>query len=363
MLLKSTLPLIDLSNQNINHKGQAEMRFSNSIPVSKVKKGQDKYISDIDFYDLEGEDFAIEDLNPINIKHYKNLEAYPHAFESDQDVLGWATAMMTESPLGLALLKNFEDNDWHICLSDVGNGSYHLNIEEKLLEIDSFSIDSGSLGRSNLFRNAIIVNLAHSLRDIWHETRQKGQENDILSTYKPDNALLLERVRAADCDAMSVMIAWELRSAGYKEVWRHVLSIDQSDMAQVLLNIIDYNPTALYNGMAMAHLFRQWYADHTRVQAVDHDTLEEMDILVEQGIALGSRTPLPEIIKEMAMLPDGICYLDDVTETVMRDPFFCDLTDSINEAHLFQIVYDNKVTLVEGVPFRDEALAKKIFPQ
>lgn len=363
MLSKSTLPLIDLSNQNINHKGQETLRFSNSIPASKIKKGQDKFISDIDFYDLEGEDFTIDDLNPIDIKHYKNLEAYPYAFENDQDVLGWATAMMTESPLSLALLKHFEDQDWHICLSDIGNGSYHLNIDEKLLEIDHFGIDCGALGRSSLFRNAIIVNLAHALRDIWHETRQKGQEGDILSTYKPDAALLLERVRAADCDAMAIMIAWELRSAGYKEVWRHVLSIDQSDMAQVLLNIIDYNMAALYNGMAMAHLFRQWYADPSRVQAVDHGTLEEMDILVENEIALGSKMPLPEIIKDMAMLPGDIFYLDDVVETVMRDPFFCDLADPINEAHLFQIVYDNKVTFVEGVPFRDEALAKKIFPQ
>ncbi|MAZ76497.1 MAG: hypothetical protein CMH31_04255 [Micavibrio sp.] len=344
-----------------------QVRFSHSTPVSKIKKGQDTFVSDVDFYNLENEDFAIEDLNPISIKHYNNLDAYPHAFETDQDVLGWSTAMMTESPLGLALLKHFEEQEWHICLSDIGNGSYHLNIDEKLLEIDNFSIDSGSLGRSNLFRNAVLVNLAHALRDIWHETRQNDSKNsgedDILSTYKPDSALLLERVRAADCDAMAVMIAWELRGAGYKEVWRHVLSIDQSDMAQILLNIIDYNPTAVYNGMAMAHLFRQWYADPTRVQAVDHDTLEEMDVLVEQGIALGSRTPLPEVLKEMAMLPDGICYLEDVTETVMRDPFFCDLTDPINEAHLFQIVYDNKVTFKEGVPFRDESLARKIFPQ
>ena len=57
-----------------------------------------------------------------------------------------------------------------------------------------------------------------------------------------------------------------------------------------------------------------------------------------------------------------ITYLKGVVETVMRDPFFCSLEDPINEAHLFQIVYDNKVTLVEGVPFRDDKLARKIFP-
>lgn len=340
------------------------MRFSHSSPIFKRKKGQDDIRtsgiqSDVDYYDLVSVDFAIDELRPVDVKHYQNLEAYPYAFDEDKDVLSWATAMMTESPLAFALLKHFEKKDWHICLSDIGNGSYHLDIEEKLLEIDNFGIDNAALGRSNLFRNATLMNLARALRDIWHETREN---NDFLSTYKPEQALLLERVRAADCDAVAVMVAWELRSAGYKEVWRHALSIDQSDMAQVLINTTDYSATALYNGMAMAHLFRQWYADNMRVQAVDHDTLEEMDQAISENIVLGTKMPLPEVVEDMTTLPDGTCYLKGVSETVMRDPFFCSLEDPINAAHLFQIVYDNKVTLVEGVPFRDDKLARMIFP-
>lgn len=338
------------------------MRFSNTSLSFQRKKGHDTFSDNVEFYNLENIDFSIEDLNPMDIKHYKNLDAYPYAFEKDSDVLGWAVAMMTESPLALSLLKHFEDQNWHICLSNIGNGSYHLDIDEKLLEIDSFDIDFASLGRSNLFKNAILVNLARALRDIWHETRKNSEINDNLTHYKPEQAILIERVRAADCDSVAVMIAWELRSAGYKEVWRHVLGIDQSDMAQVLLNVIDYNPAAVYNGMAMAHLFRQWYADHERVRAVDHDTLEEMDILIEENMELGNKVPLPEVIKEMTKLTNDVCYLDDVAEIVMRDPFFCNLNDFINETHLFHIIYDNKVVNVEGVHFRDESLARKIFP-
>lgn len=343
------------------------MRFSHTSAIFKRKKGQDNNTPaalqvHAEYYDLVSVDFAIEELRPIDVKHYQNLEAYPYAFNEDKDVLSWATAMMTESPLAFSLLKHFEQEDWHICLSDIGNGSYHLDIEEKFLEIDNFGIDNAALGRSNLFRNAVLVNLARALRDIWHETSENNNENDFLVSYRPEQALLLERVRAADCDAVAVMVAWELRSAGYKEVWRHALSIDQSDMAQVLINTADYSATALYNGMAMAHLFRQWYADNMRVQAVDHDTLEEMDQMISEKSPLGTKMPLPEIVEDMTTLPDGTSYLKGVVETVMRDPFFCSLEDTINEAHLFQIVYDNKVTLVEGVPFRDDKLARKIFP-
>jgi hypothetical protein len=44
------------------------------------------------------------------------------------------------------------------------------------------------------------------------------------------------------------------------------------------------------------------------------------------------------------------------------DPYFLCVHDTINESHLFQVIYDSNVTMVEGVPFRDSSLARKIFP-
>jgi len=334
------------------------VKFSTHLPSQNRKKAQAP-VKALEFYDCDQHEYGIDDLCVADIKNYQNLEALPFTFSTDKDVLGWAAAMMSESPLAFALLKNFEAQNWQICLSDVGNGSYHIDLDAKVLEIDGFGIDCAAIGRSTLFKSAIIMNFARAMRDIWHETHQK---DDFMLKYAPKQALLLERVRAADCDAAAVMIAWELRSAGYKDIWRHALSLDQADMAQMLVNVIDYNGAALYNGMAIAHLYRQWYADPARVNAVDHDTLTQMDSIIDEGGALGADEPELGVIEALSTLPDGTSYLSGVSETIMRDPFFCKIDEPINEAHLMHIIYDNKVTLVEGVPFRDERLAQMIFP-
>lgn len=376
----STLQEFDFTIANSNHnqgldtmksehfiykKAPKNSRLSNTNH-KEHNKGQDKFMDlsedtltyDLD-YDLTHPEFSVGELNPSKIKRFQNLEAYPYAFEKDQDVLSWLTAMMSESPFGNSLLQHFESENWLICISELENGGYYLDIEQKTLEIDNFGLDCHTIGRSNLFRNSILVNFARALRDIWHETKQYEHEKQ----YSVDMAMLLERTRIADIDAVAVFIAWELRSAGYKEVWRHIIGSEEGDMAQVLLNISDAHPTSIYNGMALAHIFRQWYADPVRVDAVDHMFLEELDHKSDQEkLELGAKVPSPLVIEQMAKLVDGASYLKDIGETVLRDPFFCKLEDPINEAHLFQIIYDSKVTMREGVPFRDGALARKIFP-
>lgn len=302
--------------------------------------------------------FTIEELRPLEVKQFVNLEAYPHAFEQDQDVLSWAAAMMSESPLAKSLLTHAQDNGWKFCLTDLETGGFHMDISEKLIELDHYGLDAASLGRSAFFRNSLICVMAKALRDIWHEMRWGGFEID----FKPEAVLMLERARAADTDSLAVIIGWELRGAGYSDVWRHILGSEESDMAEVLTNILDRYPTALYNGMALAHVFRQWYADIARVDALDHSTLEHMDLSLQAAaIKFGDNNAIIDHFEKLSELPDGTIYLKDLGETVSRDPFFNGLQDAINQAHLFQIVYDNKVTYVDGIPFRDEALARKFF--
>ena len=313
-------------------------------------------IREFDLEDLSV--FDIGTLRPIETKKFVNLEAYPHIFEADQDVLCWASALLSESPLALALLKEAEDTGWRIALSDLGTGGFHLDAAEKIIELDHYGLDAASLGRSSFFRISLVCVLAKALRDIWHENRWGAFEKD----YKPEAVVMLERARAADADSVSIFIGWELRSAGYSDIWRHIIGSDDGDIAQVLVNILDRYPTALYNGMALAHVFRQWYADITRIDALDHSTLEHMDFsLRDQMIEFGDKNSLAIDFENLSALPDGSVYLKELGETVSRDPFFCGLNDPINQAHLFQIVYDSKVTYVDGIPFRDAQLARKFF--
>lgn len=312
-------------------------------------------------FDLLGECvFSIEELKPVETKKFENLDAAPYGFKTDKHVLSWATAMLSESPLGLALLKEVQNSGWKIALNDLGTNGFHLDAFEKVIELDNYNLDATSLGQSAFFRTSLICVLAKALRDIWHENRWGAFEN----VYNPESVLMLERARAADTDSVSVFIGWELRSAGYNDVWRHILGSDDSDMAQVLTNILDRYPTAIYNGMALAHIFRQWYADVARVDALDHDTLEHLDCSMNDfdgnnAFDFGDKKIKAIDIENLSALPDGSVYLKELGDTVSRDPFFCGLNDPINQAHLFQIVYDSKVTYVEGIPFRDSSLAQK----
>lgn len=308
-------------------------------------------------FDLEQDDiFDIHELKPLETKKFVNLNAYPYAFQQDKDALSWAAALLTESPMGLALLREAEETGWQICLSDLGTCGFHLDVSEKIIELDNYGLDASSLGHSAFFRASMVCVLAKALRDIWHENRWGAFE----TLHKPESVLMLERARAADADSISVYIGWELRGAGYNEIWRHILGSDDGDMAQVLINILDRYPTALYNGMALAHIFRQWYADVARVDALDHDTLEYMDFSLRDEPAQFGETPMgAKTIENLSELPDGTFYLKELGETVLRDPYFCGLNDPINQAHLFQIIYDSKVTYANGIPFRDPSLARK----
>jgi len=295
----------------------------------------------------------------LNTKKFQNLDAYPYAFEEECDVLDWATALLTDSPLARALLINADKHNWAVQLTNLENGEYRLNGADKLIELNHHGLDVQTLGNSAFFRTTLLCSLMKALRDIWHEERLQNLE----TTYNPESILLIERARAADIDAISIIIGWELRSTDHQEIWRHMIGSEEGDMAQVLINILDRYPTALYNGMALAHIFRQWYTNIERIDACDHSILEHLDyLLMETETELGTEKATEQDFEHISTLPDTSCYLKELSDTVLRDPFFAGLGDPINQAHLFQIIYDNKVTQIDGVPFRDVSLAYKIFP-
>lgn len=302
--------------------------------------------------------FDIETLSPLEFKKFTNLDAFPHVFRDVPDVLRWALALLSDSPIALGLIKFAQEYDWEISIQNLNNDGYHLDLEQNVLEIDNYGLDISALGKSGHYRKSFLISLMKGLRDVWHHARHE----DLYETYRPESILLLERVRAADVDAISILIGWELRSQGHNGLWRHILGGSEGDMAQVLINIMDRYPTAIYTGMALAHVFRQWYTDTDRIDGCDHMTLEDIDIMMnETDGVIGDHQATAAIFENIAQLPDGSFYLDKLGETVARDPFFCGINDPINQAHLFQIVYDSKVTFVQGIPFRDRKLARKFF--
>lgn len=283
------------------------------------------------------------------------------AFSDDRDVLAWCAGMASESPTAASLLSDAADRGWVFGLSDLSSGGFDLDVPAKICRIDHHALTPAALARSAYFRNAVLLTFIRALRDIWHEEHTGAFERDCT----PESVLMLERIRAADGDTVAVFCGWELRGAGYSDIWRHLIGSEEGDMAMIFSRFLERDPSALFNGTAMAYAFRQWYADEIRVNACDHDTLQYLDAVLEQA---GDRNPFgadrarAEKAESLSDLPDGARYLEGLGEAVLTDPFFAGLGDEINQAHLLHLKYDLEVVMVGNVPFRDSKLARRIFP-
>lgn len=287
-------------------------------------------------------------------------EINPGSFYNQREILLWAANVLNESPSARAMLIQAANRGWTIGMTDLHTNGFYIDAEKRSLLLDHFSMMPDALARSMYFRNALVTTLARALRDIWHEERSNGEMG-----YRPEDLLIYERARAADCDTVTLLCCWELRGAGFADIWRHFLGSAEGDMAMVFTRFLERDPGALFEGTALAYAFRQWYADENRVDASDHDTLEKMDfILCESGLRnpFGQNDLSAGDLENLSLLPDGMRYLAGLGRTIHHDPFFAGMNDPINQTHLFHLMYDMEVTLVNNVPFRDGTLARRIFP-
>ena len=291
----------------------------------------------------------------------ESVKTLPFDFSCDEDLLNWAAITIMHAPSARALSKILTDAQWVVTLESLHNNGYHIDTAEKRITLDNYAMESDALGRSVFFRNDLLLNIVRAIRDVWHETRFTTSAMD----YSVEDVLLLERVRAADSDTFAVLAAWELRGEGFSDVWRHMIGAEEGDMALAFSGYLEKDPRSLFNGRALAQAFRTWHENEQRVDACDHETLEMLDDLI---LSAGGESPFgnaslaKDRIEAVSRLPNGVFYLRDMAGMIRRDPFYAGLTDPINQAHLFQIIYDLKVTRVNDVPFRDRILAEKIFP-
>ncbi len=301
-------------------------------------------------------------LSDIRRNDYDTEKHLPCAFTGDRDVLRWCVSVASDSPTALALMKEAAAENWSVALSDLSSGGFHIDAQANKCQIDHHALTPSAIGRSDYFRNAVLLTFIRVLRDIWHENHVEAFEKQ----YGPEAILMLERIRAADGDTVAVYTAWELRGAGFSDVWRHLIGSEEGDMAMTFSRFLERDPSSFFDGSAMAYAFRQWYADETRVDACDHDTLEFLDSVLEQSEGrnpFGSSRLMAEVAEKISALPDGTVYLQGKGETILTDPFFSGLNDPINQSHLLHLMYDLEVIMVNNVPFRDSKLARMIFPQ
>lgn len=329
---------------------------------------QDAGAGEIKVYDLTqaGSDrsvcqFMSDVMLPACLDEQSSADLPLH-FQKSMDILAWLAAALADSPTASRLWIEAESAGWQVAMADLKNCGFYIDLDQRVLTLDDYGLQPEALGRSPYFRSEVLICFVRALRDIWHEQRQ----GSLADEYAPESALMMERVRAADCDTIATMVGWELRGAGYADIWRHLIGSEEGDMALVFTRFLERDPTAFFDGSALAYAFRQWYADEARIDGCDHETLESLDdiLLGHYGPTrpFGERRMTVADVEDLARLPDGRSYLQGLGDTILRDPFFAGLHDPVNQTHLFHLMYDMEVVMVNDVPFRDSKLARRIFP-
>lgn len=294
-----------------------------------------------EFNDCEGEDMP--DVDP------------------EHELILRTAATILQSPTAAALFTEAAKDGWAIEIQDLDDHDFHLDVPEQCITINSHGLGTHSLQRSRYFRGAMMLSFVRALRDIWQEKRHGGFEN----TYRPEHILQLERVRAADCETLVVLTAWEVERAGNSDLWRHVIGSSEGDMAMAFTSDLEKQKHNICVYDAMNAAFKQWFASDERVNVCDHETLEYLDNLIaEEGKdTFGAAYLNAQDLEILSCLPNRIAYLQGRGGELMRNPLYSGMNDAINQSHFMHIMQDLDTVQAGGVAFRDADLAAKIFPQ
>ena len=314
---------------------------------------------DIEFQDSIRDSWMLDELYCDSTAFCENADNPMLVLEDRHAILSWATAILSASPTARSMVFEAMDQGWSISLEDLNGPEYHLDVPEKLIVLDNNNLVMSALGRSEYFRNVLLVAFIRALRDVWQEKRHGAFED-----FESESVLKLERVRAADLDIVAMLVAWELRGEGINGLWRHMIGSEEGDIAMRFSGTMEREPASVFNGNALKEAFIQWFRSEERINTADHQTLNAMDFAVEEyGIdAFGKKKVKALNLEILSCLPDKTAYLQGFGREIVMGPLYAGLTDPINQAHFFQIVNDMHVTRVQDVPFRDVDLAYKIFP-
>lgn len=282
---------------------------------------------------------------------------------ADEDILIWAISALKNSPIARQILKEATDKNWCVTLEDREGGDYCMNVEQRLLILDNGGMSANALARSEYFLNRLLITMSKALRDTWQEKRYGGFDED----YGPEDVILMERVRAADLDIVSVLIAWELRTGDYEGCWCHLAGSETGDLAMAFSSYLERQPAAALDlRQALLAAFKQWFNETSRIDACDHDTLEYLDEVLSASELVnpfGNKRPGKMNIEMLSSLPGGAAYLQGQGTEILKASTFIAMSNDINSAHLAHIVKDIETITIDSISFRDPDLARKFFPE
>lgn len=308
----------------------------------------------------EPEAFALEDIL-LDVRAQETPDAQPFSCASDYDLVVWAVGTLCESPLARAFACDARFEDWAIELDDCEDDRHIIDGQMRVLILPRFQPSAAALGRSPHDRMQFLVELCRGLRAIWRQNTGVRHGFDLTIPHQ----ILWQRLREADGDLMTLLLAWELREAGLPELWRHLIGSDLGSLGIAFSATLERSPDGVETALLLRKLFLQWMEQDDLLTAADRRTLSRLDPslgLASAGRLYGTDRLASEDVRLMAALPDDAGYLDTLASLVLSDDFFARMPDIINQTHLEHILSDLAARSMARAGFRDQSLAEKFFP-
>ena len=285
----------------------------------------------------------------------------PFSFATDYDVVVWAMATLCESPLARSFAFDARFEDWAIELDECEDGRHIIDGQMRVLIVPRFVPSAVALGRSPYFRYMFLAELCRGLRAIWHQDTGVRHGWDLTIPQQ----LQWNRLRQADHDLMALIMAWEVREAGFPELWRHMIGSDLGDLAVAFSATLERNPAGIDLPAVLRKLFLQWMEHDPFLNSVDHRTLARLDDYISSpgsGRPYGGDRLSVSDVMRLASLPEESGYLDALARHILSDEYFARMPDLINETHFQHILRDLTAQRIAAAGFHDKELARRIFP-
>lgn len=244
------------------------------------------------------------------------------------------TLILDQSPTGRCLLRTATVQDISVGLDPLlepQSGFYYP--QQNHLDL---GYQPASLQRTEKGISRYLSAFAAGLRRVWHYYRDATPDLSLL----PQDFIRYCRAEEADVEAVTHMIAWELRGAGPGFFWRHMVAEANGDIALAFARTAGAHPRHQFDGTALRAAFLQWFSVAERVDACDHLALERMDMALLDKYTAGQigRYKLDrDRLSILGYLPTGQNYLSGMR---FRSPALRRPCDPFNRTHLKHLQRD-----------------------
>lgn len=160
--------------------------------------------------------------------------------------------------------------------------------------------------------------------------------------FDPEQAVLINRVMEADATLASIRAAWDLRLAGEKTAWTHLVTGPAYDLASAFAREAITDFRSITDGRAARATFEQWFLS-SRCKAADRHLIQTM-LADHHGYVFDTENFTKHLTKDvLARIGDshqGQNYLSSILDVVLSDPLYNEIRDRSNANFLWFIKFE-----------------------